>query len=230
LPDLSKLAKDLGVENASGMRKQDLIFGVLQVQTEKSGLIFSEGVLEAELFGELRQIGELHLLQHADVEQLDGLLLGFPAVAVLARCGLGFRSGRRLGFCRDDGLRAGGRNFLDGRRRLGLFRHCGCCRLRDRRRFLGDSNGRLAGGRFLLLTRCALRLGGRLGGRLDFQDRGGFVVFGVCHGFLLQASDHFAPDLVDPFLGYDGRGDEVFVIHLELIRDHAALLRDLVVR
>ncbi|HEU4522297.1 MAG TPA: Rho termination factor N-terminal domain-containing protein, partial [Thermoanaerobaculia bacterium] len=46
LPDLSKLAKELGVENATGMRKQDLIFAVLQAQTEKSGLIFSEGVLE----------------------------------------------------------------------------------------------------------------------------------------------------------------------------------------
>ncbi len=56
LPDLSKLAKDLGVENASGMRKQDLIFGILQAQTEKSGLIFSEGVLEClpDGFGFLR--------------------------------------------------------------------------------------------------------------------------------------------------------------------------------
>ena len=56
LPDLSKLAKDHGVENASGMRKQDLIFGVLQAQTEKSGLIFSEGVLEClpDGFGFLR--------------------------------------------------------------------------------------------------------------------------------------------------------------------------------
>jgi transcription termination factor Rho len=56
LPDLSKLAKELGVENASGMRKQDLIFGILQVQTEKSGLIFSEGVLEClpDGFGFLR--------------------------------------------------------------------------------------------------------------------------------------------------------------------------------
>ncbi len=56
LPDLAKLAKDLGVENASGMRKQDLIFGILQAQTEKSGLIFSEGVLEClpDGFGFLR--------------------------------------------------------------------------------------------------------------------------------------------------------------------------------
>jgi transcription termination factor Rho len=56
LPDLSKLAREHGVENATGMRKQDLIFAVLQVQTEKSGLIFSEGVLEClpDGFGFLR--------------------------------------------------------------------------------------------------------------------------------------------------------------------------------
>ncbi len=56
LPDLTKLAKDIGVENATGMRKQDLIFSILQTQTEKSGLIFSEGVLEClpDGFGFLR--------------------------------------------------------------------------------------------------------------------------------------------------------------------------------
>jgi transcription termination factor Rho len=56
LPDLTRLAKELGLENASGMRKQDLIFGILGAQTEKSGLIFSEGVLEClpDGFGFLR--------------------------------------------------------------------------------------------------------------------------------------------------------------------------------
>src|SRR5688572_3843061 len=56
LPDLTKTAKEHGVENATGMRKQDLIFAVLQAQTEKSGLIFSEGVLEClpDGFGFLR--------------------------------------------------------------------------------------------------------------------------------------------------------------------------------
>jgi len=56
LPDLARVAKELGVENASGMRKQDLIFAILQAQTEKSGLIFSEGVLEClpDGFGFLR--------------------------------------------------------------------------------------------------------------------------------------------------------------------------------
>src|SRR5690348_10643348 len=53
---LTQVAKDLGVENATGMRKQDLIFSILQAQTEKSGLIFSEGVLEClpDGFGFLR--------------------------------------------------------------------------------------------------------------------------------------------------------------------------------
>src|ERR1700746_2471247 len=46
IPQLLKIAKDLEVENATGMRKQDLIFKILQAQTEKKGLIFSAGVLE----------------------------------------------------------------------------------------------------------------------------------------------------------------------------------------
>src|SRR5437764_855531 len=56
LPDLTRLAKEHGIENATGMRKQDLIFSILQAQTEKSGLIFSEGVLEClpDGFGFLR--------------------------------------------------------------------------------------------------------------------------------------------------------------------------------
>jgi len=53
---LVQVAKDLGVVGASGMRKQELIFKILQAQTEKSGLIFSEGVLEClpDGFGFLR--------------------------------------------------------------------------------------------------------------------------------------------------------------------------------
>ena len=43
---LTQVAKDLGVAGATGMRKQELIFKILQAQTEKAGLIFSEGVLE----------------------------------------------------------------------------------------------------------------------------------------------------------------------------------------
>jgi len=53
---LSGIAKGLSVENPSGMRRQDLIFRILQRQTEREGLIFGEGVLEVlpEGFGFLR--------------------------------------------------------------------------------------------------------------------------------------------------------------------------------
>jgi transcription termination factor Rho len=54
--ELSGVARSLGVENPAGMRRQDLIFRVLQRQTEREGLIFGEGVLEVlpEGFGFLR--------------------------------------------------------------------------------------------------------------------------------------------------------------------------------
>ena len=56
LQDLTRTAREFGIENAAGMRKQDLIFATLQAQTERSGLIFSEGVLEClpDGFGFLR--------------------------------------------------------------------------------------------------------------------------------------------------------------------------------
>ena len=43
---LTQVAKDLSVAGATGMRKQELIFQILKAQTEQSGFIFSEGVLE----------------------------------------------------------------------------------------------------------------------------------------------------------------------------------------
>ena len=54
--DLNTIAKEMGVLNAAGLRKQELIFKILQTQAEKSGLIFSEGVLEClpDGFGFLR--------------------------------------------------------------------------------------------------------------------------------------------------------------------------------
>jgi transcription termination factor Rho len=53
---LTQIAKDLAVGGATGMRKQDLIFQILKAQTEQSGFIFSEGVLEVlpDGFGFLR--------------------------------------------------------------------------------------------------------------------------------------------------------------------------------
>src|SRR4026209_712188 len=56
IASLTQVAKDLNIQGASGMRKQELIFKILQAQTEKSGFIFSEGVLVTLLdgFGFLR--------------------------------------------------------------------------------------------------------------------------------------------------------------------------------
>jgi len=53
---LTKVAKALDVPGAAGMRKQELIFEILKARAEKSGLIFSEGVLELlpDGFGFLR--------------------------------------------------------------------------------------------------------------------------------------------------------------------------------
>jgi transcription termination factor Rho len=56
IQSLTQVAKDLNVDGATGMRKQDLIFQILKAQTEQSGFIFSEGVLEVlpDGFGFLR--------------------------------------------------------------------------------------------------------------------------------------------------------------------------------
>jgi len=56
IQNLNQIAKDLNVQGFAGFRKQELIFKILQVQAEKSGLIFSEGVLEClpDGFGFLR--------------------------------------------------------------------------------------------------------------------------------------------------------------------------------
>ena len=53
---LTKVARDLDIAGATGMRKQELIFEILRARAEKSGLIFSEGVLEVlpDGFGFLR--------------------------------------------------------------------------------------------------------------------------------------------------------------------------------
>ncbi|MDP2938201.1 MAG: transcription termination factor Rho [Candidatus Omnitrophota bacterium] len=56
ITELNKLARELNVNGVSGLRKQDLIFKILQAQAEKEGLMFGEGVLEilSEGFGFLR--------------------------------------------------------------------------------------------------------------------------------------------------------------------------------
>ena len=53
---LTKIARELEIPGATGMRKQELIFEILRARAEKAGLIFSEGVLEVlpDGFGFLR--------------------------------------------------------------------------------------------------------------------------------------------------------------------------------
>ena len=46
ITELTRIARSLELPGASGLRKQDLIFKILQAQSEKEGHIFAEGVLE----------------------------------------------------------------------------------------------------------------------------------------------------------------------------------------
>jgi transcription termination factor Rho len=61
--DLTHIAKDLNVENATGLRKQELIFAILQSLVEKNELIHGEGILEIlpEGFGFLRSTDSNYL-------------------------------------------------------------------------------------------------------------------------------------------------------------------------
>ncbi|MFZ0484224.1 MAG: transcription termination factor Rho [Desulfobacterales bacterium] len=54
--ELNLLAKEFKIDGAAGMRKQELIFALLQAEIEKTGLIFGEGTLEIlpDGFGFLR--------------------------------------------------------------------------------------------------------------------------------------------------------------------------------
>lgn len=46
ISELTKMAQELNVTGATGLKKQELIFRILEEQTKKEGLIFAEGVLE----------------------------------------------------------------------------------------------------------------------------------------------------------------------------------------
>jgi transcription termination factor Rho len=56
ISELAQIARDFNVDGASSLRKQDLIFAILQAQAERSGFIYGEGVLEilSDGFGFLR--------------------------------------------------------------------------------------------------------------------------------------------------------------------------------
>lgn len=69
IDELTEVAKELKVEGATGMRKQELIFAILQAQIEKTGSVFSEGVLEIlpDGFGFLRSPDYSYLPGPADI-------------------------------------------------------------------------------------------------------------------------------------------------------------------
>ncbi len=63
--DLAAAARRLGIEGAASMRKQDLIFEVMKAESERSGLVFAEGVLQVLQDG-------YGFLRHPDYNYLPG--------------------------------------------------------------------------------------------------------------------------------------------------------------
>jgi transcription termination factor Rho len=69
MPELAALAESLAVENAAGLRKQDLIFAILEATTDRQGKIYAEGVLETlpDGFGFLRAPDQNYLAGPDDI-------------------------------------------------------------------------------------------------------------------------------------------------------------------
>jgi transcription termination factor Rho len=69
VPELTSLAEDMEVENAAGLRKQELFFAILKKQTANRGKIFAEGVLEIlqDGFGFLRAPDQNYLAGPDDI-------------------------------------------------------------------------------------------------------------------------------------------------------------------
>jgi transcription termination factor Rho len=69
ISELNKMAKDLDINGMSGLKKQDLIFKILQAKAEKEGLMFGNGVLEIlpEGFGFLRSTNYNYLPSPDDI-------------------------------------------------------------------------------------------------------------------------------------------------------------------
>jgi transcription termination factor Rho len=69
ISELNNLAKEINVPGASGMRRQDLIFAILQTQAEQNGVISGSGVLEIlpDGFGFLRAVDYNYLPSPDDI-------------------------------------------------------------------------------------------------------------------------------------------------------------------
>jgi transcription termination factor Rho len=69
ISELTKIAKDLNISGYTDLRKQDLIFKILEAQTEEEGLTFSKGVLEVlpDGYGFLRSVDYNYLPSPDDI-------------------------------------------------------------------------------------------------------------------------------------------------------------------
>ncbi len=69
ISDLTKIAKDMNIIGYSDLRKQDLIFKILEAQTQQDGLTFSKGVLETlpDGYGFLRSVDYNYLPSPDDI-------------------------------------------------------------------------------------------------------------------------------------------------------------------
>lgn len=69
ISELTKIAKEMNISGYTDLRKQDLIFKILEAQTEKDGLTFSKGVLEVlpDGYGFLRSVDYNYLPSPDDI-------------------------------------------------------------------------------------------------------------------------------------------------------------------
>jgi len=69
IAELNQIAKDLNISGYSDLRKQELIFKILEAQTEQGGLTFSRGVLEVlpDGYGFLRSVDYNYLPSPDDI-------------------------------------------------------------------------------------------------------------------------------------------------------------------
>ena len=98
IAELTAMADELKIEGVSGLRKQELIFAILQAQTEKNGMIFGEGVLEIlpDGFGFLRA---------PDYNYLPGPDDIYVSPSQIRRFNIRTPEGRRALFCPPQGRR-----------------------------------------------------------------------------------------------------------------------------
>jgi hypothetical protein len=93
MAELNQMAKSMEIENFGTMRKQEVIFQILQKNAQRSGVLFAEGVLEIlpEGFGFLRSQSFNYLPCPEDVYVSPSQIRRFrsckPATSCLARSG-----------------------------------------------------------------------------------------------------------------------------------------------